>query len=106
MTPTTFKDLAAVTATTIATVWDPATGKRFCLMGGTISVSAAGSVLFEDGSAGAGNFVFRTPKLEADKPYTFSLGDLGRRSAQADNNLKATLSVAGTITGTLYGVEK
>lgn len=106
MTPTVFKDLAAVTITTITTVWDPGSGKRFRLMGGTISVSAAGSVLFEDGSAGAGNFVFRTPKLEADKPYTFTLGELGRLSAAVNNDLKATLSVAGTITGTLYGTEK
>jgi hypothetical protein len=105
MIPTVFKDLAAVAAGTIVTVWDPAVGKAITFMGGTISVSAAGYVLFEDNAAGAGNFVFRTPKLAADTPYTFSLGDLGRKLA-ADHNLKATLSVSGSLTGTLFGTEK
>lgn len=104
--PATFKDLAAVTITTIATVWTPATGKAIRLLGGTISVSAASNVLFEDNSAHADNFVFRTPKLEADKPYTFSLGRRGKRLAAVDNVLKATGSAAGTVTGTLWGVEE
>lgn len=101
------KDLSAVTITTITTVWTPASGKKFRLMGGTISVSAAGNVLFEDNAAGAGNFIFRTPKLAADTPYTFVvLGGQGKLSAAINQVLKATLSVAGAVTGTLWGTEE
>jgi hypothetical protein len=101
------KDLSAVTITTIATVWTPASGKKFRLMGGSISVSAAMNVLFEDNAAGAGNFVFRTPKLAADTPYNFVVnGGQGKLSATADNVLKATGSAAGAVTGTLWGVEE
>lgn len=98
-------DLNAVSITSIATVWTPTSGKKFRLMGGSISVSAACSVLFEDNSAGAANFVWRTPKLAADTPYNFDLGN-GKLSAAINQLLKATSSAAAAITGTLYGVEE
>lgn len=99
------KDVSTVAIGSIATVWTPASGKKFRLMGGSISVSAAVSVLFEDNSAGAGNFIWRTPKLLADTPYNFDLGN-GFLSATADNVLKATSSSAANLIGTLYGVEE
>jgi hypothetical protein len=102
--PDAFKGLNALAIGTIATVWTPASGKKFRITGGSISVSAAASVLFEDNAAGAGNFVFRTPKLLADTPYTFSLGD-GYTSVAADQVLKATSSAAANVTGTLWGTE-
>jgi hypothetical protein len=73
------KDLATVTITTITTVWTPTSGKKFRIMGGMISVSAT--------------------------PYNFDLQN-GILSAAANNVLKATLSVAGSITGTIWGVEE
>ncbi len=97
-------DMSAVSITSIATVWTPTTGKKFVLMGGSFSVSAAVSVLFEDNSAGAGNFVWRTPKLLADTPYNFDLGN-GKAGSAINNVLKATSSAAAAITGTLYGIE-
>ena len=97
------KDLSAVTITSITSVWTPASGKKFRLMGGCISLSAAGNVLFEDNAAAA--FIFRTPKLLADTPYNFDLGN-GYLSAAVNNILKATASAAGAITGTLYGTEE
>ena len=103
-TPDTFKGLSAVAAGSIVTVWTPASGKRVVFMGLTISVSAACNVLFEDNSAGAGNFVFRTPTLAADTPYTFDLGN-GVALSAVDNVLKATSSAAANVTGTLYGIE-
>jgi len=103
--PSTWKDLSAVTISTIATVWTPATSsKTIRFMGGVISVSAAGNVLFEDNAALA--FLFRTPKLAADTPYNFTLPGNGRLLAAANNVLKATLSTTGTITGTLFGCEE
>jgi hypothetical protein len=97
------KDLSAVSVTSITTVWTPAGGKRFRLMSGTISVSAACSVLFEDNSAGT--TIYRTPKLLADTPYNFDLGN-GVLSGAADRVLKATASAAASITGTLRGTEE
>ncbi|MGB8644038.1 MAG: hypothetical protein WCF84_02285 [Anaerolineae bacterium] len=101
--PNVFKDLNAAAIGTIATVWTPTSGKKFRIMGGSISVSAAASVLLEDNSGG--NTVFRTPKLLADTPYSFDLGN-GFLSAAANNVLKATSSAAANVTGTLYGVEE
>lgn len=103
-TPATFKDLSAVTITSITTLWTPASGKTVQFMGGCISVSAQCNVLFEDHSAGAGNFVFRTPMLYPGAAYNFYLGN-GRRFSAADRVLKATASAAATITGTIYGTE-
>lgn len=98
-------DLGTTAIGTITTVWTPASGKKFRLMGGSISVSAAASVLFEDNAAGAGNFIYRTPKLLADTPFNFSLGN-GFLSATANNVLKATASASANITGTLWGTEE
>lgn len=104
-TPATRKDHSATAIGSIVTVWTPASGKKVRLMGGCISVSAAANVLFEDNSAGAGNFVFRTPKLAADTPFNFDLGN-GVLLAAANNVLKATSSAAANLTGTLYGTEE
>lgn len=96
-------DMNAITITSITSVWVPTSGKKFRLMGGSFSVSAAVSVLFEDQVAGA--FVWRTPKLLADTPYNFDLGN-GKLSGIAGQILKATSSAAAVITGTLYGTEE
>ncbi len=99
------KDVSAVTVTTITTLWTPGSGKKFRLMGGTLSCSTAVSILFEDNTAGA--TIFRTPKLLVDTPYTFEVrGGQGFLSAVANNVLKATSSGAGVITGTLWGLEE
>ncbi len=104
-TPNIFKDVSTVAVGSIATVWTPGSGKKVRIMGGSISVSAAVSVLFEDNSAGAGNFVWRTPKLLADTPYFFDLGN-GKLLSAINNVLKATSSAAANLTGTLYGIEE
>jgi hypothetical protein len=104
-TPSTFKSMSAVAIGTIATVWTPASGKKIRLMGGTISVDAACNVLFEDNTAG--NFIFRTPKLLVDTPYTLPSNIVnGLLSAAANNVLKATASASANITGTLFGTEE
>lgn len=104
--PSRFVDVSAVTITTIATVVTPTSGKRFRLLGGSISSSTAISVLFEDNSAGASQFVYRTPKLLVDTPYDFDLGPKGVLLGAINNLLKATGSGAGVITGTLWGTEE
>jgi hypothetical protein len=103
LVPDTFKTLKTVAIGSIATVWTPASGNKVRLMGGSISVSAAVSVLFEDNAAGTD--VFQTPVLAADTPYNFDLGN-GVLLSAIDNVLKATSSAAANIIGTLYGIEE
>lgn len=98
-----FKDLAVVALGSITTVWTPASGKKVRLLGGMLSSSAAASLLFEDNAGGT--TVFRTPKLVADTPFTFSF-DRGVLLAAANNVLKATASGASNWTGTLWGCEE
>jgi hypothetical protein len=99
------KDLNALAIGTITTVWTPGTGKRFRLIGGSISVSGAVSVLFEDNASGT--TIFRTPKLLADTPYNFTCnGGQGILSSTANFVLKVTSSGAANITGTIWGVEE
>jgi hypothetical protein len=102
--PSVYYDMNAVSITTIATVATPTSGKRMRVLGGSISVSAAVSVLFEDNAAGTR--VFRTPVLLANTPYNFDLGGKGVLLAAIDRVLKATASAAATILGTIYGCEE
>jgi hypothetical protein len=100
--PTHTADLLAKIINPAAIVWTPVTGKTIRLMGGNISVSAAGYVVFTDGSA-AGNVVWRTPKLLVDTPYNFDMAN-GVRLGGVNNVLYALGSNTATaITGTLYG---
>lgn len=101
--PDVFKPQKTVAIGSIATVWTPATGKKIRLMGGCISVSAAVSILFEDNAAGTD--VFQTPKLLADTPYNFDLGN-GKVLSAVNRVLKATSSGAANLIGTLYGKEE
>jgi hypothetical protein len=102
----TFKDVGTVALGSIATVWTPATGKKIRLMGMSISSSAAVSILFEDNSAAAANFLFRTPFLVVGVPYTFDFGEKGILLSAANNVLKGTSSGAANVTGTVYGAEE
>lgn len=98
-------DIATVAVGSIATILTPSTGKKYRLLGGYISVSAAASVLFEDNSAATANFIFRTPVLAINTPLYFDLGT-GFLSAVANNVLKATSSGAANLTGTIFYSEE
>ncbi len=101
--PAIWKPQSTVAIGAIATVWTPAAGKKFRLMGMIISVSAAVSVLFEDN--GAGTTIVQLPVLAANTPYQFTFGN-GILSAAANNVLKATSSGAANLIGTIYGTEE
>lgn len=101
-----FKVLDTVAIGSIATVWTPASGKKIRLMGGSISVSAAANVLFEDNShSSTTNYVVRTPTLATDTAYNFDLGN-GILLGTADHVLKATSSASANVVGYLYGTEE
>ena len=99
------KDFSAVAVGTIVTAWTPAAGKRIRLLGGTISLSAGVSLLFEDNEAGSSN-KFRTPKVAADTPMNLNLPPTGMLLSAVDNVLKMTSSGAANMTGTLWGEEE
>lgn len=98
-------DMSAVSINSIATVLTPATGKKLRILGGTFSLSADASVLFEDNSAATANYVFRSPLLLAKTAYTFSLGN-GKLLSAVNNVLKATASASASITGVIYYAEE
>jgi hypothetical protein len=98
-------DMSAIAITTVATVATPTSGKQIRLMGGSFSVSAACSVLFENNAA-SGGVIFRTPQLIANTPYNFDLGN-GVLVTTANHVLKGTASTGTvTITGTLRACEE
>ena len=88
------------------TVWTPATGRRFRLLGYTLTSNKAASVQFRDGSVATilatGALVANTP---APQPVAF--GD-GYRSASANNLLQLDVDTAVPviISGTVWGTEE
>lgn len=101
------KDIGTIALGSITTLWTPATGKKIRVMGLSISSSAAVSVLLEDNSNAAANFIWRTPKLLVDTPYTFDFSPHGGfLLSAADNVLKGTSSGAANVTGTVWGIEE
>ena len=104
--PSVFKSVAAVAITsgTPVAVWTPASGKKFRLMGGAVSLSVAGYILFEDNS---GTVVWQSPTLLAGTPYNLpdNFGN-GILSAAANNPLYLDVSASGTVNGGVFGTEE
>lgn len=95
---------AVVVAGTPATVWTPAAGKKFRLVGYAVAVSAAAGVLFKEG---AGNsLVLRTPTLAINTPHDIERIAEGVLSAAADNALKVDATANATVTGSCWGYEE
>jgi hypothetical protein len=103
--PTIFKDINALAVGTIATAWTPATDARIRFLGGDISMSASGSLLFEDNAA-ASSIKYRTPVLPANQPYVFRVPGQGMLLSAINNVLKVTGPTGVTITGTIWGIEE
>lgn len=88
------------------TVWTPATGLRFRLLGYTLTSNKAASVQFRDGSVATflatGALVAATP---APQPVGF--GD-GYKSASANNLLQLDVDTAvpAVLSGTVWGTEE
>src|SRR5690348_2833412 len=55
--PNTFKTVALTAATTETTIWTPASGKKFRLMGFILTPGAATSLTFKDNTSGTTIFV-------------------------------------------------
>ena len=108
-TPAIFKTVAAVavTAGTPVSIWTPA-ATRFRLMGGGLSLSVAGSIIFKDGATGgSATEIWRTPTLAAGQPYNIpeNIGN-GILSAAANNQLWIDVTASGTVMGGVFGTEE
>lgn len=92
---------ASITAGTAVAVWTPATGKKFRLMKGQLSLSVAGQIILKD----ATTELLRSPKLAAAGVWEFDLGN-GLPSAAVDQALNIDVSATGTVGGWVGGVEE
>ena len=98
-----FKTLSAVNTNAEITIWTPAAGKKFRLMGILVTTTVAGNLLFKDNTAGT--TIFIVPAMIGGAPTYISLGN-GILSATAGNVLTCTGAAASTTSGTVWGVEE
>jgi hypothetical protein len=105
-TPAVFKHFAstAITAGAGMTVWTPASGKKFRLMGYCISSSVAGQLIFGDNAVGT--VIARSPAVAAAgiAQDGGSWGN-GILSAAKDNVLKLD-GPTGNVAGMVWGIEE
>lgn len=92
--------VVAVTAGTPVAGWTPATGKKFVLVKGQLSLSVAGTIILKD----ATTEILRSPVLAAAGIWDFDLGG-GLPSATADNVLNIDVSASGNVGGWVGGEE-
>ena len=102
-TPFVFKTVNAVVITAAATLWTPAAGKRFRLMGFLLAQGVVtGAVTLADGGATIFIIPPNTIGLVIPPP---ALGN-GILSAAANNALTAIGAATETLTGTIWGTEE
>lgn len=102
-TPFVFKPLDAVSIAAETTIWDPAAGKKFRLMGYHLSSSVAGNVIIKDNTAGTTIAVI--PSGAGGAGVCVNLGN-GILSAVVDNVLTATGPAVSTLSGVVWGTEE
>lgn len=103
--PTVFKSLSAVDISSEVTVWDPATGKKFRLLGFVITQGTlTGDIILRDDTAGATILVI--PATPVGQPLAVPLGRIGLLSETANNVLTAQGVSTETISGFFYGTEE
>ncbi len=112
----TFKSVE-VSASGDTTIWTPTSGKKFRLMGGTISASGTAAALtatllkLQDGASGTNIVQFRiaiATTVTGDTQISFTL-DNGRLSGAINTVLNANLSTAltaGSMVVNVYGTEE
>lgn len=104
-TPNKWVTLNAVSIATETTIWTPAAGKRFRLMGYQLtSGTVGGNVLLKDNTAGA--TISLLPFGAASQPMNNPDMANGYLSVAVNNVLTATGTATQTISGYLYGCEE
>lgn len=105
-TPTIFKPFGptAIAVGVGATIWTPAAGKKFRLMGWTISSNVASAFIFGDNAVGT--VILRTGAVAANaESLSPDIGN-GILSAAANNVLKLDVTAPGNVAGTVFGTEE
>ena len=103
--PKVFKSFSGTVITSETTIWTPASGKKFRLMGFVITQGVAeGDITLKDDTGGT--TILTIPSTPVGQPLAFSLGRIGLLSAVADNVLTATGVSTETISGFVYGTEE
>lgn len=104
-TPQIFIPLNAVSVAAEVTIWTPAAGKKFRLMGYVLeSGTIGGNVLLKDNTAGT--TIHIVPFGAANGVITSPPMGNGQLSAAANNVLTATGTATQTLSGTLFGTEE
>lgn len=102
-TPNVFKVVTlTIVAGTPQVVWTPAAGKKFRLMGWSLSLSVDGRVLFDDGVT---TDVLGTRAAVAGEGDTVDIGN-GLLSSAANNTLRIDASASGDVRGLVWGTEE
>lgn len=99
--PVVFKVVALGAGTTETTIWTPATGKKFRLMGYVLTVGAGSTMTFKDNTGGATIFASRSA---TDQAVTVDLGN-GILSGAVNNVLTVTRGTSATLDGVVWGTE-
>lgn len=91
----------AITAGTPATIWTPASGKKFRLMGWTLisTVASVAGMIFKDDTT-------ELWRIEIGRSTAANPIGNGKLSAAANNTLKLDLGDSGTVTGLVWGTEE
>jgi hypothetical protein len=105
-TPTIFKSFSAQLITSETTIWTPAAGKKFRLMGFVITQGiVAGNITLRDNTGGTTILVI--PSTPIGQPLNVGIGmGNGILSAAANNVLTAQGTATETISGFLFGTEE
>lgn len=98
-----FTTVALNAGTSETTIWTPASGKKFRLLGFLLTCGAASTLTFKDNTAGTTIFVTRGT---TDAPINTGPMGNGILSASADNVLTVTRGTSCTLSGTLFGCEE
>lgn len=103
-TPNVFKTFNLAASSAEQTIWTPAAGKKFRLMGFVLTINTlAATVTFRDNTAGATIFVTAGPAASVIQPSNLGNGIL---SAVADNRLTIQASAVSALVGTVWGTEE
>lgn len=104
-TPFVWKQLSAVVVTSETTIWTPAAGKKFRLMGFCLAEGVAtGAVTLRDNTAGT--IIFTIPQNTIGVAFCTPPMGNGILSAAANNVLTALGASTETLTGTVWGTEE
>lgn len=102
--PNVYKVVNGVTITSEQTIWTPAAGKKFRLMGMWFGITTlAGPVLFKDNTGGTNIAII---PLGTTSSVPFEFGDRGILSAAANNVLSVIGPTGAVLSGMVWGREE